>query len=330
MSEKNASEQFVENAASAGVLNEASLAPTPEELAQDAVGEAVPQDVAQDIAVDGMVGSTVDGAEQAEGQVAEVDAEGQACEVEPSTDGSVTYKPDEIPPEQVIPAPNEGKALTMEVDGISYERLAVRTHVVTDADDIVAVATKYAAPHMREGDMLVCSEKAVACSQKRAVPMSEIKPRKLAVFLSKFVYKSPYGIGLGIPETMEMALRECGVLRILFAAGISAVGKLFGQRGWFYKVAGYKAESIDGPTPYTIPPYNKCVVLGPKDPDITAKKMADAIGHPCAIVDVNDLQGRVLGASGSDVDRDLIPRIMKDNPLGQSGQATPMGIIRRA
>jgi hypothetical protein len=38
-----------------------------------------------------------------------------------------------------------------------------------------------------------------------------------------------------MPETMEMALRECGRLRILFAAFISAVGKLFGVRGWFYR-----------------------------------------------------------------------------------------------
>ena len=58
--------------------------------------------------------------------------------------------------------------------------------------------------------------------------MSEINPRPLAKLLCKFVYKSPYGIGLGIPETMEMALRECGVPKMLFAAGISAVGKLLG------------------------------------------------------------------------------------------------------
>ena len=225
--------------------------------------------------------------------------------------------------------PNEGKLEVMDVEGVRYMRLPVKTHVVTADDDIADVAAKYAAPHMTDGDILVCSEKAVACSQKRAVPMSEITPRPLAKFLTNFVYKSPYGIGLGIPETMEMALRECGTSRILFAAACSAVGKLIGKRGWFYKIAGYKAESIDGPTPYTIPPYNNCVVLGPAEPDKTAAKMAAAIGHPCAIVDVNDLQGRVLGASGPEIDRNLIPRIMKDNPLGQSGQSTPMGIIRQ-
>lgn len=224
---------------------------------------------------------------------------------------------------------NEGKNEIIEVDGASYKRLPIKTHVITDADDIAEVAKKYAEEFVQEGDILFISEKAVACTQKRAIPLEDIKPRPLAKFLTRFVYKSPYGIGLGIPETMEMALRECGTLRILFAAGISAFGKLIGKRGWFYKVAGYKAESIDGPTPNTIPPYNRYVVLGPKKPDEAAKKVAEAVGVQVAIVDINDLAGKTLGISDKNMDRELIARILKDNPLGQSGQQTPMGLIRK-
>ena len=44
--------------------------------------------------------------------------------------------------------------------------------------------------------------------------------------------KPPHGIGLGMPETMEYALRECGTLRILFAAFVSVIGKkLFRKKG---------------------------------------------------------------------------------------------------
>lgn len=225
---------------------------------------------------------------------------------------------------------NAGKNTIIEVDGKQYERLPIKTHVITDKDKIADVAVKYVKSHIQSGDILFISEKAVACSQKRAIPLTEIKPRPLAKFLVKFVYKSPYGIGLGIPETMEMALRECGVLRILFAAAISAIGKLLGKRGWFYKVAGYKAESIDGPTPYTLPPYNKCVVLGPEEPDKVAAQIAQAVGCKCAIVDINDLKGKVLGISHPDMDREKIARILKDNPLGQANQQTPMGIIRES
>ncbi len=223
---------------------------------------------------------------------------------------------------------NEGKRALIEVDGKQYLRLPIQTHVVTAEDSIPDVAEKYAGGHLVDRDLLFISEKCVACSQKRAVPLTEIHPRPLAKLLCKFVYKSPYGIGLGIPETMEMALRECGTPRMLCAAFVSAIGKLLGKRGWFYKVAGYRAESIDGPTPYTLPPYNKCVVLGPEDPDKVAREVAERVGHPCLIIDVNDLSGKILGASDPSLDRELFPRILKDNPLGQSAQQTPMGIIR--
>ena len=142
--------------------------------------------------------------------------------------------------------------------------------------------------------------------------------------------KTPHGIGLGIPETMEMALRECGTIRILFAAFIGAIGKLLGKHGWFYIIAGPKASSIDGPCPNTIPPYNECVVLGPLNPNETAADIANYIGHPVLIVDINDLGGNILGASDPSIDRDLYARILKDNPLGQSHECTPMGIIRKA
>ena len=224
---------------------------------------------------------------------------------------------------------NPGKSETIEVDGVTYVRYPIKTHVVTSKDKMTDVAIQYAKAYIQSGDILFISEKAVACSQMRAVPMDDIHPRWLAKFLTRFVYKSPYGIGLGIPETMEMALRECGTIRILFAAFISAIGKLIGKRGWFYKVAGYKAESIDGPTPNTLPPYNKCVVLGPENPDAVAKDIENVLGCKTAIVDVNDLQGKILGVSNDSLDKDLLVRILKDNPLGQSAQQTPMGIIRK-
>ncbi|MBQ7364061.1 MAG: coenzyme F420-0:L-glutamate ligase [Clostridia bacterium] len=223
---------------------------------------------------------------------------------------------------------NEGKNIEIAVDGKRYHRIPIKTKLIVKDDDLCEVAKTYAGAHLKEGDILFISEKAVACSEGRAIPMKEIKPRRLAKFLTRFVYKSPYGIGLGIPETMEMALRECGVFRILFAAGISAVGKLFRRRGWFYKVAGYKARSIDGPTQNTIPPYNEYVVLGPKKPNATAKTVASALGCTVLVVDINDIDGVILGSSDDTLDRSLFVRILKDNPLGQDCQQTPMGIIR--
>lgn len=225
---------------------------------------------------------------------------------------------------------NNGKNEVIDVNGVKYRRLCIRTHVITDKDDIIDVATKYAKPHLEKDDVLFITEKIVGCTQGRAIPLSEIHPRKLAVILSKFVLKTPYGIGLAMPETMEMALQECGTMKILFAAGVSAVGKLLGKRGWFYRIAGEKARSIDGPCDCTLPPYNECVSLAPLNPDEVAKKVSDAIGAAVIITDINDLGGNILGTSSPSVNRDLYVKILKDNPLGQSNEQTPMGIIRKS
>jgi len=223
---------------------------------------------------------------------------------------------------------NKNKSLTIEVSGRKYARIPIKTHVITNADKIGEAFTPYLKPVAQNGDILFISEKAVSCIQSRAIPMKDIKPRRLARFLCRFVHKTKHGIGLGIPETMEMALRECGVLRILFAAAVSVIGKILGRRGWFYTIAGEKARSIDGPTPYTIPPYNEYVVLGPNDPDAAARAIAEACGHPAAIVDINDLGGNILGISDDTMDKPLLVQILADNPLGQSNEQTPCGIIR--
>lgn len=245
----------------------------------------------------------------------------------PGQDAPAEEPAQEIPAGYVV---NPEKNEVIEVDGIGYRRLCIKTHVITDQDNICDVVEKYAAPLTEPGDIIFITEKAVACTQRRAIPIDEIHPRPLARFLSRFVLRTPYGIGLAMPETMEMALRECGTIRILFAAAVSAVGKLFGIRGWFYNIAGYKARSIDGPCSFTLPPYNHYVVLGPDRPDEVAAEISQRIGGtPVAITDINDLEGQILGTSDRKMDRDLLCKILKDNPLGQCSEQTPMGIIRR-
>lgn len=229
----------------------------------------------------------------------------------------------------VSPVVNDEKREIIEVDGVGYQRLAIRTHVLGTADDLIEVVERYIKPYIQSGDIVFMSEKAVGCTQGRAVKLTDIHPRKLAVFLSDHVTKTPAGIGLGMPETMEMALQEVGTPRVLLAAAVSVVGKLLGKKGWFYLVAGRKAASIDGPCAYTLPPYNEYVSLSPAEPRETAKRVGAALGCEAVIVDQNDLGGEVLGASSSRIDPEFIRSVLKDNPLGQESQCTPFGIIRR-
>jgi hypothetical protein len=46
------------------------------------------------------------------------------------------------------------------------------------------------------------------------------------------------------------------------------------------------------------------------------------------IVDLNDLGGQILGTSGKDVDRAKMLKLLAQNPLGQTNESTPMGILR--
>ena len=224
---------------------------------------------------------------------------------------------------------NPGKKEIVESSSGNYFCYAIKTKLVTCEDKLADVIETYAKPHLQAGDVLFISEKMVACTQGRALPLADIKPGFFARLLSRFVMKTPAGIGLGMPETMQCAIDECGLFRILLASVAGAFAKLFRRRGWFYAVAGYRAACIDGPCDYTLPPYNEYVVLAPAEPDKTARDIADMLdGVTVLIIDVNDLSGEILGAS-EQIDRAEIIKLLRQNPLGQSTESTPMGILRR-
>ncbi|MFN8085501.1 MULTISPECIES: coenzyme F420-0:L-glutamate ligase [unclassified Microbacterium] len=227
--------------------------------------------------------------------------------------------------------PNDGKALSVTIDAGTFKRIPIRTRVVMPGDDLDAVVSEYAQGVVEPGDILFVTEKIVAITQGRSYALDEIQPRSLARFLSRYVTKTSYGIGLGMPETMEMALRECGTPRILFAAAVSAVTKLFGRRGDFYRIAGDRARAIDGPTDGTIPPYDNAVVLGPIEPDAVSMRIKHLLGDVAevAVVDINDIGGNILGSTLDKAGEQRLVRILADNPLGQGTQSTPMGVIRK-
>lgn len=212
-------------------------------------------------------------------------------------------------------------------------RIPVKTSLILKGDDLteaVSLGLSQANLTAGEGDILFMSEKAVGASQGRyfLLDKGEVKPGRLAVFLSRHVTRTPAGIGLGIPETMQCAIDECGAARILFAAAAGFLGKLLGRKGDFYRVAGPRARSIDGPTNGTLPPFNRAVSLAPLDPDGVARRLSERFGCGAAVVDINDLGGNILGAWPKSIDRALLVEILADNPLGQGTQQTPVGIAR--
>jgi asparagine synthase (glutamine-hydrolysing) len=214
------------------------------------------------------------------------------------------------------------------VDGRAYARAPIRTRLFASGDSLVAgLVDALGDVELVPGDVVAVSEKAVAICQGRSYPVGDVQARPLARTLSRFVGRTASGIGLGIPATMELAIREAGEARILGATAAAAVTKPFGVKGVFYRVAGPAVRAIDGPTRGTIPPYDGHAKMGPADPDGVARDLSARLGVGVAVIDANDIGVNVLGVS-SGVDATLVASLLRDNPLGQGAQQTPVALLR--
>ncbi|MDD5638683.1 MAG: coenzyme F420-0:L-glutamate ligase [Candidatus Pacebacteria bacterium] len=226
-----------------------------------------------------------------------------------------------------MPNPNPGKNLIIEVNNKKYIRYPIKTHLITSKDKMIDVVFNYTKDYLKQKDIVFIGERSLAISQNRSYEIDKVKPSKLANFLVKFVTKSSYGIGLGSPQTMQLAIEEVGKIRIIFAAIIGGLTKFFGIKGVFYKIAGPQAKAVDGAAPYVIPPYNRHVTKAPLNADKIAQEISDKIKVPVVIIDACDFGVWVVGKSKG-VDEKLIIQALKDNPLGQTNEQTPIGILR--
>ncbi len=210
----------------------------------------------------------------------------------------------------------------------AIRRIPVKTHVLLERDPVVETVTRYTRPVVLPGDIVTVAESPVAAMQGRAIPVSKIKPGFWARLLWRFVKKVPYGIGLRSPWSMQCAIQEAGVPRILRAALAGAWGKLRGRSGDFYRVAGKQVAMIDAAHTSGVREFYDCVILGPAEPDRVAQQLADALECEVGIVDANDIFGcKVVGASRG-LDIQLVEQAMRDNPAGQGGELTPIVVLR--
>ncbi len=212
---------------------------------------------------------------------------------------------------------------------VDVERLLVQVPLVRPGQELRPILEAHLKTKVRPGDIAFISEKVVAITQGRVVGMWQITPRPLANFLSRFVRKTPHGMGVRQPVVMEMAMREAGPARIVVAAVVGGLTRAIGRSGDFYRIAGRKVAAIDGPNRHTVRPYGYYVILAPEEPEKVAEEIAGILGVPAAVVDCNDLGSEVLGAS-SGVDIAFVRNALHGNPMGQGHQRTPMGVLRVA
>ncbi len=224
----------------------------------------------------------------------------------------------------INPAP-----IDLAYNGRTYRRLPIRTHVLTGADDTGAVLERYVRPLYQPGDIVFISETGVSIMQGRARDWREIHPTWFARKLAGLVTKSPYGVGLRSPYAMQYAVELCGVHRILAGCVAHVAGRLLKKKRWFYDVAGIQARMMDAEHTMGVPEFYECVIPGPADPVGACRKLKAQTGMEIAIVDVNDIFPPWCVAATVDKERQrLLEHTLTDNPLGQGGELTPLGIWR--
>lgn len=226
--------------------------------------------------------------------------------------------------------PNPGKKLIIEVDGEKWARYPVRTSFVTEKDNLEEILEKYILPNSKKGDIVVLGQKIVSILQKRVVYKKDLKVGFWAKILSRFAKKTPYGFSVGNPLKMQLAINLAGLPRILFASFVAGILKIFGIYGIFYRLAGNQINQLDGFYGEAFPEYAEMGILGPIDCDNLCQRLKEKYGLSFLVVDVNDLGGNVLGKSRDLKGKEkLLLKILKDNPVGQGKEQTPILILRK-
>ena len=129
---------------------------------------------------------------------------------------------------------------------------------------------------------------------------------------------------------MQFAIDQVGLPKILFAGIASAVTKLFGKRGVFYKIVGQEIAGIDGFYDKEFKEYGDIGIMLPENPTKVCNEIREKLGISCMIVDANDLGQEVLGYSDDiKLTEEELKGLIKDNPTGQGREQTPLVLIRK-
>ena len=215
-------------------------------------------------------------------------------------------------------------------DGRRYDRYAIQTHFVQVGESQRELVEKYVRPLYRDGDVLSFGAKVMCMCVKSVNTRDEVKPGWWANHLWRFAAINHTGVGMHEPYKLQLVIDMCGLPRVLLAAALSAVTKLFGMHGVFYRVCGKGVGGIDGfYTRSSFELYHQMALINPDNPDELCDRLWEETGIPVVLMDANDLQRDQLGKSrGFPLTDEQIQDAMADNPSGQGDELTPLILIR--
>ena len=137
----------------------------------------------------------------------------------------------------------------VEIDGCTWERTMVHTHLIHIKEPLEPLLDSHVRPLLQKGDFVAMSEKVVAISEGRVVHESVVRPGLLAKLIVKGTKKYEHDVAYSDPRKMQVAIMQTGSVRAAFAMVVGGVTKLFGRHGDFYRIAGHRIAEIDGFNP---------------------------------------------------------------------------------
>lgn len=206
----------------------------------------------------------------------------------------------------------------------NLELVPIHTRILTDKDDIVEAIAHYAKDIIGPEDIVCVAESVVAITQGHFTRPEELKPTWQARFLCRFV---PAEGSMSSVYGMQAAMELEGKWKVMGAFFVGAIAKLFRKNGVFYQLA--RQASLTDDVTGTMPPFDKHIVYGPKEPNQVAERIVRRTGcYGAVVADVNDLKRSAVLGHSRGMDPKKIARILIDNPFGNDSQMTPIVVIK--
>ena len=215
-------------------------------------------------------------------------------------------------------------------DGLSYDRFAIHTHFIQVGEDQAELVRRYVLPLSQPGDVLAFGAKVMAMCTRNVRTKEQVKPGFWAKLLAPRASETVAGVGMHDAYKLQLAIDMKGAPRIVFAAIASAVTKLFGVKGVFYKIAGKEVAGIDGfYYRSAFDTYKDLALINNENAGELCDALEKATGIPVLLMDANDIDQNQLGKCADfPLSDDQIQDALRDNPAGQGGELTPFILIR--
>ena len=204
------------------------------------------------------------------------------------------------------------------------ELVPIKTRILTDKDDIVDVIEAYAKDIVGPDDIVCTAESVVAITQRRYTRPEELTPCWQCRLMRRFV---PGEGSMASLYGMQAAIEKEGAWKMLFWFIVGFFAKLAGKNGVWY--AHCRQASLSDDVTGTMPPFDKCIVYGPAEPDKVAEKIKQRLGcYGACVADVNDLKRSAVLGHSKGLEPKKIAKILIDNPFGNASQKTPIVVIK--